>query len=155
MNTTCNDAQDRLPELVTSRLASGERATLEAHVAGCPECREVLETLQLLAAAPPRVPEGIEARIRERLRARTPRAEVPRASSPRWRTPAWALAAAAVVALLLGRSLLSSRTEGPAFIALGESDLPVLLDEALVAGAPVLDGLTDEEINLLLEEFEG
>jgi anti-sigma factor RsiW len=162
MSMTCEGVQDLLPELASGRLEGGERQAVAAHIEACGECRGALETLALLAAAPPSVPAGLEARIRSRLRDEfAPRPSV--GSTPvararrRWLlpAPAWGLAAAAVVALVMGRTLLSTGPDRPELLALGEEDIPLLLaDDGMIAGGPVLDGLTDDDLALLLEELD-
>ena len=112
--------------------------------------------------------ERIKARVREDLAARaTPKAEE---SDPnviplfRWssRAPAWALSAAAVVVLSLGIGVLWNGEDlpevdqSPVQVA-SEEPLPEawLWDDGLVAGAPIYDGLTDEELEALIQELEG
>jgi hypothetical protein len=73
--------------------------------------------------------------------------------------PAWALAAAAVAVLALGTPSLMERLNQPGSGLPGMEDLeattPVWLAErSLVAGAPVLESLTDEQLARLLEEME-
>lgn len=161
-NMTCATVQEVLPDLATGRLEGGERKAVESHLAGCSQCRETLETLALVAAAPLPVPKGLEVRIqaaaRDELR-RSRTRTAPAGSSARrgWHipVPAWGLAAAAVLALVMGRVLLPGGGSEPELLALGQDDLPVLLaDDGMVAGAPMFDGLTDEDLALLLEELE-
>ena len=45
----CTEFQDRL--LAHTELSDDERASVDTHVAGCPECREFLETLHLVDSA--------------------------------------------------------------------------------------------------------
>ena len=171
MNTTCEKIRDELPALAAGR-PSGARDEVEAHLAHCPGCREEYEVLALLAEAPPVVPSGLEAGIRAavaREGGRIPGTADPgsgngeagvrlpgRRPSRRYFGPAWGLAAAAVMALLLGRTLVDTG-EGPGDEALaGGGEFPVLLaDDGMVAGGPVLDGLSEEDLRVLLEELDG
>lgn len=163
----CETVQDRLPELATDRLEAEDRRVLAAHVEECAECREILGTLRLLAASRPSLPVGLASRIQEAARQEI-RGSVAEArmatgtasglgSGRRWRfsTPAWGLAAAAVVALVMGRTLLPGGEPEPQLLALGDAEFPALLtDDVMVAGGPVLDGLSDDDLALLLEELE-
>ncbi len=70
----CNEVRDRIDDAIAGRLAPAELASVEAHVAGCAECRADLEAARALAMPlaqlpraiepPPAVWHGIEARIR-------------------------------------------------------------------------------------------
>lgn len=162
-NMTCATVQDLLPELATGRLGGGESESVESHLAGCSRCREALDVLTLLTASPPtEAPPELEARIQAAVRqelAMTGTRRAPAAHGARrgWHipAPAWGLAAAAVLALVMGRTLLPGGEQEPELLALGQEDLPVLLaDDGMVAGAPVFDGLSDDDLALLLEELE-
>ncbi|UCC26354.1 MAG: hypothetical protein JSU98_04465 [Gemmatimonadales bacterium] len=172
MNDRCAMTQDRLPDLVTDRLPVGDRPAVQDHLEQCAECRASLAALRLLAAATPVAPAGLEHRIRDAARlALDPADPVGEASGPgaspaaqtgrgrlwarRWVAPAWGLAAAAALVLLLGRGLVSTPEADPDLLAMGGDEIPLFLaDDGMVAGAPVLDGLTDEDLALLLEEME-
>lgn len=167
MSMTCEEIRDRLPEWV----GSGEELPreVELHLTGCPACAEELETLSLLIQGRPRVPPGLEARIqaavleaargsdRRSVPVRDPEDEaIPlRPRRRAWSGPTWGLAAAAVMALLLGRTLVDTGEIPVEGELLTSAEPTVFLEEDVIAGAPVLDGLTDEDLALLLEEFEG
>jgi len=75
--------------------------------------------------------------------------------------PTWALSAAAVVILALGIGVIGNNGElevvqDPIVVA-SQDPLPEawLWDDGMVAGAPVFDGISDEDLEALLEEFEG
>ena len=167
MNMTCEEIRERLPEWV----GSGEELPpeVELHLASCcPECAEELETLRLLFQGWPPVPHGLEARIQAAV---LEAAGVSGGSAPvqdpedaaiplrprrrAWFGPTWGLAAAAVMALLIGRTLVDTGEVPVEGELLTASDPAVFLEDDVIAGAPVLDGLTDEDLALLLEEFEG
>ncbi len=176
---SCDTILDRLPDWVANRLDPVETASIERHLEGCPDCRAEAELLRALRdAGPAQVPVGLEERIHAAARAElaesagtrpipltvesggatgTPGARRPRS------VPSWALGAAAVFVLALGTPLLVDRMEE------SDASLPVsgepAIDEpiatvwasadGLIAGAPAIESLTDEELALLLEEFEG
>jgi hypothetical protein len=79
----------------------------------------------------------------------------------RFRVPVWGLSAAAVAVLALGTSLIWGGGSGdgvqdPVLVA-SQDPAPEawLWDDGMVAGAPVYDGLSDEDLEALLEDFEG
>ncbi|HUG37321.1 MAG TPA: zf-HC2 domain-containing protein [Candidatus Limnocylindrales bacterium] len=70
---TCDDARELCSALVDEALMPDERAALDAHLAGCADCRRELErlraTVSLLRAAPPaRAPAGFVDRVLEAAR---------------------------------------------------------------------------------------
>jgi anti-sigma factor RsiW len=110
--------QDAVATYVLGALPEDERAGFEAHLAGCPACREELSDLRVAAealpvAAPPmRPPPALKARIMaevereaELLRSAGPAADRPprrRFAFPRFTLPTPAVAALACAALLIG-----------------------------------------------------
>lgn len=102
---------DELQDLVSGRLGGTERAAVDAHVALCPECRDLLDRLRaaraVLRAVPAEpVPDELRRRVRDALDAED-RMGVPRpspAGPARGRGLRWIgllLPGAAVVALVL------------------------------------------------------
>jgi putative zinc finger protein len=70
---TCDDARELCSALVDEALTPAERAALDAHLAGCADCRRELErlraTVSLLRASPPvRAPAGFVDRVLEAAR---------------------------------------------------------------------------------------
>jgi anti-sigma factor RsiW len=70
---TCHDAREWLSALVDDAVDPSRRAELEAHLAGCPECRLELDGLRatvglLRRVEAPRVPVGFVDRVMERAR---------------------------------------------------------------------------------------
>lgn len=170
---SCETIQDRLPDLVAGRLDPVEAAEIERHLSACDECRADAEVLRALhAAGPAPVPVGLESRIRAA--AATALTEetgndvrplaIDRSLMPRQRVPSWAMGAAAVLVLALGTPLLVDRMDtsdlGTPISEESALEAPVASvwaseDDGLIAGAPALETLTDEELALLLEEWEG
>ena len=91
--------RERLSAYLDRQLPVAERAAVEAHLAGCPECAaflaELAEVDEAAAALPAEAPEGyfetFPARVRSRL-------EAPKAGGGR-RVPVWTWAAAAALVL--------------------------------------------------------
>lgn len=165
----CEEVKDLLPEWTADLLVHARREAVETHLPDCAECREEAELLRAVLASRPTAPEGLEARIQARVREDFSRAPAThegtvRALRPRpgrlW-APAWALSAAALAALSLGIGVLWNGnlpevTIEPVEVA-SQEPLPEawLWDDGVVAGAPVFDDLTDEELQALIEEMEG
>jgi anti-sigma factor RsiW len=162
---TCAELRDHLPDLLLGALDPGTKGEVEAHLSACPECREELELLEAVLRARPEVPAGLEATIQARVQAEFGTDDQKVAGSIRPRIPTSALPAAAVVILSLGVALIWNQmtTPGteveqePIQVVLAEEPLPeaYLWDDGIVAGAPVFDGLTEEDLLVLLEEMEG
>lgn len=148
--TRCEMVLERLPDFAGGRLSPAEVAVVEAHLQGCPECSAEAGLLGLLYAARPSAPEAVVARIEQA--ARAPRRSVHR--------PWWGLAAASVAAAALGIGVMAKdpptaeEVEVPAMVAGAEETSLWVADDGVIAGAPALDGLSDEALLMLLEEME-
>jgi len=159
--------------LVGGSIAPEDDGMVEAHLGICPSCREELEVVEALYSARPEVPAGLEARIQGHVREEligedSGDSKVSAVDGIRGislvrtrRIPAWALSAAAVVVLALGTSVIWNQRvpdalQDPIVVA-SQEPLPEawLWDDGMVAGAPVFDGLSDEDLEALLKEFEG
>jgi len=168
----CDGIRDVLPEWAMGALNAEGRETVEKHLSTCSDCAGEAEVLRVVLASRPEPPAGLEARIQARVREELqglgakevpPREAgvIPLFRLNRW-APAWALSAAAVVILSLGIGVIWSGGNGPEIpqepvqVAVDEP-LPEswLWDDGLVAGAPVYDGLTDEQLEALIQELEG
>jgi len=153
----CAEWVERLPEWVARRLPSEEAAALAEHVRACPDCAAEARVIRALVGARPDAPAGLAVRVSAALR-REPVAGSPRSSHSRLRRwPAWA-ASAAVLALAAGSYLLGtgdrSNIDGLGqFQAEGGSVW--ISDDGIVAGAPVLDELSEDALTALLEEMGG
>jgi len=146
----CETARELIPDLVGGRLGAAEASRVAAHLETCADCRAEAELVRLLYVARPQVPESVTGRVLAAVRA----------DAPHGRRPWWGLAAAAVAVLALGigvasRSGRDTETVVPGFAAQGTSTTGAWVsDNGMVAGAPALDGLSDEALQTLLEELE-
>lgn len=173
----CETIRDLLPGVISGSLSPEEAAAVEDHLASCQDCRQEFEVVRSVReglASYLAVPAGLEASIRARVReemGRSAVANIPESEGRRregrpafGRRPwarAWVLSAAAVGILALGTSLLwngGGPAVDPGLLEVASQEQPPeawLWDDGMVAGAPVFDGLSDEELEALLEEFEG
>ena len=165
----CERVRDHLPEWVGKALHGEELARVEEHLSSCPECRGEAEVVRALIEIRPEAPVGLEARIQARLReersvkpeaSRSEGRTIPLFGRGRW-APTWGLSAAALVVLSLGIGVIwdgeaPEVTLDPLEVAVQEP-LPEawLWDDGIVAGAPIYDGLTDEQLETLIQELEG
>jgi hypothetical protein len=171
-DTTCEVVRPLLPDWVANALEQSAAESVRLHVLACEQCRSESETLRALLRARPVPPEHLAARIQQALRADRP--AIPPAGSgdaQDGRSPGFfgwlgsgpaGLAAAAVVVLALGTAVIwpqvRDRVQAPGPEASPVSSM--LLDswsgdDGIIAGAPVLEELTDEQLLTLLEELGG
>jgi hypothetical protein len=167
----CEIYRDLLPELAAGSLSPSDSEKLRIHLSSCTKCSEELGLLKTLRMSRPPVPQGLEDRIRARVREEFGEGTLEQSggrkttvvpiSSRRRLVPTWALSAAAVVILALGIGVIGNNGElevvqDPIVVA-SQDPLPEawLWDDGMVAGAPVFDGISDEDLEALLEEFEG
>ena len=146
----CEIVRERLPDFVGGRLAPSDAVEVQAHLGECTECRDEAALVELLYAARPAAPAILAPRIEGAARAPRGRAYHP------W----WGVAAASVAAVALGIGVMSREgpapedAEVPGIVAgVGEASLWVA-DDGLVAGAPALEGLSDDALLQLLEEMD-
>lgn len=156
----CEEVLARLPEVARGLDGEDTRGVRE-HLEACATCREEWEVVALLAeAGPAPVPPTLEARLQAAVRADAARGVVRR---PR-PFPAWRLAAAAGVALAIATPVLVNQMSDRPLDTLDDAEVTAAVGERLpspwlddvegiVAGAPVLDGLSDEALEQLLEEM--
>lgn len=146
-DTACGAIRELIPDFVANRLGPEEAAEVDEHVTACAECRAELELAQTIFASRAPAPAGLLERV-----TRTAVA-APRAPSRTW----WGVSAAAVAALALGIGISSERAEPvldvPGFAYEVDEGVVWSSDDGLLAGAPLLDGLSDESLLLLLDEI--
>lgn len=116
--TECMDMEvrDALPDLLHGRLSDLDRATMNAHVESCAECRAELALMERVRAYAPLAPTIDVSRIVSMLPVPVPLAEQQVAHTTPSRQPSrfsmiWKLAAAA--ALIAGGALTFSKTRTP------------------------------------------
>jgi hypothetical protein len=165
----CEGIQEVLPDWVAGILDPKHDPGILEHLSSCSECREEEKVVRSLFEGRPEAPEGLESRIQDRILrelggpASAPERDGQVVALPlgrRW-APTWALSAAALVILSLGIGVIWDGENpevqmDPLEVAV-EEPLPEewLWDDGIVAGAPVFDGLTDEELEALIQELEG
>ena len=145
---TCEIVRELIPDHAAGRLGPNDVVSVERHLELCGECRAELDLARLVFASRSVAPDGLVASVEEAVRNR-------RAAA---RRPWWGLTAAAVAALALGINMASNGSEpvdttvpGYAY-ELEDTDLWLSAD-GLIAGAPTLEGLSDEALAQLLEEL--
>lgn len=147
--SSCAWVGEHLPEWAAGTLSSAEIAALDAHLEGCASCRADGELVRLIRAGRPAVPDVLADRIRDGI--------------PRRRTvsshPWWGLGAAAVAVLAIGIGVTLNRggmanVTVPAYAAADTTEGTMWLsDDGLIAGAPALDGLSNQALEELLQEM--
>lgn len=174
-NGKCDEIRDGIPEWLHGSLDRARRAEVTDHLATCSRCREEADLLQEILDTAPEPPPGLAAAIQARLweemesrrgdpaRGRKAAREARVVPFPRGlsRGRAWWLSAAALILAALGVGILWK--EAPPgvdedLVQVAVQDPPPeawLWDDGLVAGAPVFDGLSDEELRTLIEELGG
>lgn len=148
---SCDRVQDVLPDHVAGRLPRLDAEAVAGHVAACHNCAAEAALVARLLAGQPDVPAGMAPRIQEAVRQGRDRTAA--AAPRRWRVAA---AAAAVVFVAAGGWLWLGGGNGPAQVAGAWDPLPRdwPTGDGMMAGAPVLQDLSDEVIMALLEEME-
>ncbi len=147
--TSCAWVAEHLPDRAAGTLSEPEAAALDAHLDGCGSCRVDAELVRLIRAGRPAVPDGLSERIRRGIRYE--RDTVSR--------PWWGIAAVAVAVLAVGIGVMSDQggmasLTVPAYAAADTTERTMWLsDDGLIAGAPALDGLSDQALETLLQEM--
>jgi hypothetical protein len=161
-----DEIRDALADWVGGRLVGQQADVVDRAVAEDEDLRREADLLRVIAARRESVPASLEADIIAavaRDRAATSVRPAASARAIRWRVPAWAVGAAALLAAALGTLTLMERTDSvvsvedsDALVAVLEGGYsPWVTDDGTVAGAPILDGLSEEELESLLEEMGG
>ncbi len=146
--TKCEWIRELIPDYAAGRLNDDEIALAGLHFADCNECRDELDLVQLVFSSRAMEPEGLAVKINAAVHNR-------RVTGHRqW----WGAAAAAVALLAIGLNVILDRS-GSGDLPLAESEFEIesenlwLTDDALIAGAPMLGGLSDEALTQFLEEL--
>ena len=143
----CGTVRELIPDFVGSRLSPAKLEVVERHVVDCHECGAELELAQVVLAGRPTVPPELLGRLLSSVGSHRERPE------RTW----WGLSAAAVAALALGIGISSGQgdilVEVPAFAYEVEEGDIWLSDDGLMAGAPLLDDLSDDALLQLLDEL--
>jgi hypothetical protein len=151
--TGCDEILDLVSLRPTGALSPDAAARLDHHLEGCSACAREAAFAARVYEARPEPPPGLADAVLREAWGRRGRAR----PAPGWMSTS--LAAAAVLVLSLGIGL-ATRTVGP-----GEGGLLLSsaletpapewgAEEWLVAGAPVLEGISDEALLLLLDEVD-
>ncbi len=146
--TKCEWIRELIPDYAAGRLNDDEIALAGLHFADCNECRDELDLVQLVFSSRVMEPEDLADKINAAVHNH-------RVTGHRqW----WGAAAAAVALLAIGLNMIMDRS-GSGDLPLAESEFEIesenlwLTDDALIAGAPMLGGLSDEALRQLLEEL--
>lgn len=164
----CTAARDELADLARRGPEGEERAEVRAHLSRCPACRDELLVLRRLLAARPTAPAHLEARIREAVAGEARPGSPDRRSGReggagagwrrRWRR--WSTPAAAAAALVVAGGLLLDHA-GPERARDATDPMETAAgalwpsDDGALAGAPLLDDLSEEDLLTILEEMGG
>lgn len=147
-DTGCAEIRELLPDRAAGRLGDELSVRVDEHVTACGDCRAELELVGMLHATRVVPPTGLEERVVGALQRRRPVVHRP------W----WGLSAAAVAAVALGIGISSGPGLGtgsgavPIATEFDEGDFWVS-DDAMLAGAPSLEELSDDALAQLLEEL--
>ena len=146
--TKCEWIRELIPDYAAGRLNDDEIALAGLHFADCNECRDELDLVQLVFSSRAMEPEGLGDKINAAVHNR-------RVTGHRqW----WGATVAAVALLAIGLNVILDRS-GSGDLPLAESEFEIesenlwLTDDVLIAGAPMLEGLSDEALAQLLEEL--
>lgn len=170
---TCERFRDRLVEHLHGDLDALEAAETQAHVDRCRDCAAELDLLRGLGGARRSAPPGFAEDVLAAYEAAQGATAIAAfreggrgvALHPVTR-PAWLRGlplAAALAGVLLVGALIARGGFGPDAVSTADAELvqeaglailPWPGDDGVIAGAPVLDALTDAEIEALLEELE-
>ena len=139
--------RDRLPDLMAGTVEQEERAALEARLESDADFAAEAELVRALRDHRPEPPAGFGDRITASLEVEAPRR--------RWGM--WQLSTAAVLVLSLGTALLWGNRSPDLPNEIFDEPVPAVLpmDDGLVAGAALLEDLSDAALEALLEEMGG
>lgn len=144
----CGAVRELIPDLVRGGLSPGQGTAVREHVASCAECRAELALARGLFSTRAEVPVALADRVIEAVHADRPGSTRP------W----WGVSAAAIAALALGIGIVSQPSsvdtvEVPGYAYEVDEGVLWSSEDGLLAGAPLLDDLTDEALEQLLDEL--
>lgn len=148
MSGGCESIRDDLPRYAAAALAADRLRAVERHLQACAECRAEHELLVLLRT-PLQVPPALEARVRRAVAATPARGRPVLARV--------ALAAGIAAAAVTGTLLVTRDDDEPvvASAAIEAAGLDwAARTDPLLHGGPGLEQLSDDELELLLEEIQ-
>jgi hypothetical protein len=155
----CRRAGELLPDLGRGALDAEATAWLNAHLAGCAACRSELALVRRLGAGAAHPPQDLAERVRAAVRGDALSGSgAPAARGRRW---GWGVATAAALVLGALGTLTVQRLRTPSedelWRAYAQEVPPAwVMDDGLVAGAPVLEdlsGYSDEALAGVLQEL--
>lgn len=144
--TDCATAREMIPDLAGARLDAADARAVERHASSCGDCRAELALARLLYASRASAPDGLSDQV------------VRASRHQRWslRRPWWGISAAALAALALGIGITSRPAQEGPRTDVEDAALEIelwLSEDGFLAGAPVLEALSDEALTDLLEEL--
>lgn len=142
----CSTAREMIPDVAGGRADADAGRGVEEHASACDGCRGELRLARALYASRATAPEGLADRVLEGVRHRR----------RTFHRPWWGVSAAATAALALGIGITSRPADegAPADVAVESEEAELWLSEdGFLAGAPVLDALSDEALAELLESL--
>jgi len=147
-HSECATVRELLPDFAASRLDGRSEEQVMTHLPDCEDCRAELELAERIYSAREIPPLDLAGRI----------VGVVRQDRRVVRRPWWGVSAAAVAALMIGIGVSSNGDDGvlleaPEYATELEEGEFWMSDDGLLAGAPSLDGLSDEALMELLDEL--
>jgi anti-sigma factor RsiW len=146
----CAVSKDLLPAYLAGELSGDESEAVRSHLAACEDCRVEADLIERIRRTTPQPRAALGASVRDGIRS----GSGGRAGGI---SRHWWIAAAATVVLSLGTGLVWQQMQG--------DPLPIMIaeqvdndfwpgDETLLAGGLDWDDLSDEELTVLLEDWD-
>jgi len=147
-NEACGTVRELIPDFVGNRLSAADLGVVDSHVLDCPECGAELALARVVLASRLKPPPELLERLLQSV------GTVRHRPAQTW----WGISAAAIAALALGIGISSdpaaqAPVDVPGYAYEVEEGDIWLSDDGLVAGAPLLDGLSDDVLLQLLDEL--
>ena len=156
-NIGCAEVKDLLPGWTGHELEESDRAVVAAHVSSCESCTEEVELIRRIQVAAFSTPASLASEIKSAVAAEIESDAGVEDGRVR-HFFGWRLSAAASVVLALGTGVIWQRMQAlPEVGPLGQDPFAVVWpsDDEDVAGVPMLEDLSDEDLALLLEDLGG